>query len=150
MSERLRLVFIFTGAWWNTPAEYGIYLNGNCLDRGDTPGKLLEPVKKIYGPMVDYGWNEIKFRLESKKPEDVLKGPDGSIVRNKYLELKKILINDVGFDQGELLRLGGCLYKDSDVVNPIKNCTIYEPGSFIFRFKSPIAYWALQNMRTDL
>ena len=149
MSERLRLVFIFTAAWWKTPAEFGIYVNDECLERANVPGKLLDPVKKIYGPMVNYGWNELKLRLESKTADDILKDSSGAITRNKYIELKKIIINDVGYEQAELLRLGGCWYKDSDAVTPIKNCLIHEAGTFVFRFKSPFAYWALQNLKTE-
>lgn len=150
IEEKLRIVCIFTPAWWKTPVEFGVYLNDQCLERSTLNGKLLEPVKKIYGGTVQQGWNELKIRLESKSPDDVLKGPDGSVVRNKYIDLKQIYINDFGLSQSELMRLGGAWYKDTDVLTPIKNCIIHEPGSFIFKFKSPVAYWALQNMRTDL
>ena len=92
-------------------------------------------------------------RLEAIKAsmpaDDILKDSSGAITRNKYIELKKIIINDVGYEQSELLRLGGCWYKDSDAVTPIKNCLIHEAGTFVFRFKSPFAYWALQNLKTE-
>lgn len=149
-SEQLRIVCIFSGAWWKSPLEYGIYLNDTCLERTTLTGKILEPVKKIYGGSIQEGWNELKIRLESKRPDDILKGPDGSVVRNKYIDLKKILINDIGFEQSELMRLDGAWYKDIDPVTPIKNCIIHDQGTFVFKFKSPLCYWALQNMRTDL
>ena len=150
MNEQLRLVIVMAGAWWKTPLEYGIYLNGECLERKNLEGKLLTNVRRTFGGKTVPGWNEIKIRLESKSPDDIYKDPaTGEVLRNKYIDLKSIYINDFGAVGDELTRLGGCWYKDRDVVTPIKSCIIYEAGTFVFRFKSPISYWALENMRTD-
>lgn len=150
MNERLRIVVVLAGAWWKTPLEYGIYLNDECLERKNLEGKLLTNVRRTFGGIAKPGWNEIKVRLESKSAEDIYKDPaTGEILRNKYIDLKSIYVNDFGANQNELLRLGGCWYRDRDVVTPVKSCIIYEPGSFIYRFKSPIGYWALENIRTD-
>jgi len=150
-NEKLRIIFVFAGAWWNAPLDYSLHLDGTCLERKEMTGKILTNVKRTFGGVVDQGWHELKIRLESKLPEDVYVDPGtGKIIRNKYLELKQIYINDFGMSQEELLRLGGVWYSDNDVVTPIKSCTIHEPGTFVFRFKSPMSYWALQNMNTEM
>jgi len=149
MSEQLRIVIGFSANWWKNPAEYGIYLNGQCLERS-TANKVFEPISKVVGGQAQHGWNELKFRLEKKTAEDMLRADDGTVIRNTYLNLNKIVINDVGYPQHELLRLNGAWYKDSDIVNPIKGFIIYEPGSFVFKFKSPVAYWHLENCNLNL
>lgn len=146
----LRLVIVMAGAWWKNPIEYGIYFNDLCIERSFLKGPILTNVKRVFGCNMINGWNEIKIRLESKLPEDIYKDPvTGEVLRNKYIHLKSIYLNDFGAGGDELLRLGGVWYKDKDVVNPIKTCIIHEPGSFVFKFQNPVSYWALKNMRTD-
>jgi hypothetical protein len=148
--QTIKLTVELAFAWWNTPVNYSVHVDSLCLGQGLYNGKLLTPTSYTYVVPVTMDWHEIVIRLDNKKDTDIYKIPNtDAIIRDKYIDVKRIFINNLGFPPADLIRLGGMFYNDLDVDNPIKTTMIKDNGAFKFKFKAPFEYWALQTLVTD-
>jgi hypothetical protein len=148
--QTLKITVELAFAWWSKPVDYSIALDNLCLERKQYDGKLLTVVSSTFVLPVNMGWHEIAVRLEEKTESDMYRIPEtGAIIRDKYIDVRRIYINNLGFPQKDLIRLDGMYYKDSDPINPVRSTFIGDQGTFKFKFKTPFEYWALQTLVTD-
>jgi hypothetical protein len=148
--QTIKLTVELAFAKWNSPVDYSVYIDTLCLGQGTFDGKLLTTTSYTYVVPVTMDWHEISIRMSNKTDNDIYKIPEtGAIIRDKYIDVKRIFINNLGFTPPDLIRLGGRYYSDTDSTTPIKSTVIKENGAFKFKFKSPFEYWALHTLVTE-
>ena len=95
------------------------------------------------------GVNLVAVRFVNKSPEDTIVDENGNIVKDKFLELKRLVINNIDLVQDAEFFMSHLQYQEQGQLVTPKFGFWFNHSELIVKFENPFLYWYNQHSRKN-